>query len=267
MKNQIPIIAWFSCGATSAVACKIALANYQNVRVVYIDTGSGHKDNIRFIKDCEIWYNQKIEIIHSTKYKNVFDVIKKRKFINGPTGASCTYHLKKVVRYEYEKEIQEWKGQVWGFDFCAKEINRAIRFKEQNPDTKPLYPLIEKQLTKQDALAMLIQAGIEVPIMYKKGYHNNNYIGCVKGGMGYWNRIRIDFPQVFNEMAQLEREIKSTCLMVNGKQIYLDSLEPDRGNLDSEITPGCSLFCAIEFENLLDKRVEKILGGESIRNI
>lgn len=267
MKNQIPIIAWFSCGATSAVACKIALANYQNVRVVYIDTGSGHKDNLRFIRDCEKWYNQKIEIIHSTKYKNVFDVIKNKRYINGVKGASCTYYLKKEVRYEYEKNIKEWQGQVYGFDFCASEINRAIRFKEQYPNTKPLYPLIEKQLTKQDCLAILIKAGIDIPIMYKKGYHNNNCVGCVKGGMGYWNKIRIDFPRVFEQMAQLERELKATCLNVNGRQIYLDNLEPNRGNLNTEITPDCSLFCAIEFENLLDKRVEKIIGGESIRDI
>ena len=52
------IIAWFSCGATSAVACKMALQMYDDVRVVYIETGSGHEDNARFIKDCEKWYGQ-----------------------------------------------------------------------------------------------------------------------------------------------------------------------------------------------------------------
>lgn len=31
--------------------------------------------------------------------------------------------------------------------------------------------------------------------MYDLGYANNNCIGCVKGGIGYWNKIRIDFPE------------------------------------------------------------------------
>jgi hypothetical protein len=30
------IIAWFSCGVTSAVACKIALSLYDDVQVYYI---------------------------------------------------------------------------------------------------------------------------------------------------------------------------------------------------------------------------------------
>lgn len=50
------IIAWFSCGVTSAVACKIALSLYEDVQLYYIETGSGHPDNHRFIIDCEKWY-------------------------------------------------------------------------------------------------------------------------------------------------------------------------------------------------------------------
>lgn len=65
--------------------------------------------------------------------------------------------------------------------------------------------------------------------MYDLGYHNNNCVGCVKGGMGYWNRIRIDFPEVFRKMAELEREIGHSC--ING--VYLDELAPGRGRIYS----------------------------------
>ena len=189
------IIAWFSCGVTSAVACKIALNLYNDVQLYYIETGSGHPDNVRFISDCERWYGRPIHTIRSDKYLNVEDVLAKKRFINGPTGAACTFELKKQVRYKLEKELGNWDGQVWGFDFDPKEINRAVRFKQQYPDTKPLFPLIERQITKQDAMGMLWKAGIEIPAMYKMGYNNNNCIGCVKGGMGYWNKIRKDFPK------------------------------------------------------------------------
>lgn len=40
------IIAWFSCGVTSAVACKIALSLYNDVHIYYIETGSGHPDRL-----------------------------------------------------------------------------------------------------------------------------------------------------------------------------------------------------------------------------
>lgn len=202
VKNMI--IAWFSCGVTSAVACKIALSLYNDVQFYYIETGSGHPDNSRFLSDCEKWYGQPIHTIRSDKYANVEDVLTKKRYINGPTGAACTFELKKQVRYKLEKELGSWDGQVWGFDYEPKEINRAIRLKQQYPDTKPLFPLIEKQITKPDAMGMLWKAGIEIPAMYKMGYNNNNCIGCVKGGMGYWNKIRKDFPEVFVQMSQIE---------------------------------------------------------------
>ena len=75
--------------------------------------------------------------------------------------------------------------------------------------------------------------------MYDLGYPNNNCIGCVKGGMGYWNRIRRDFPEVFERMAGIEREIGHSC--ING--VYLDELEPNRGNMNTEVFPECSFAC------------------------
>lgn len=147
------IIAWFSCGVTSAVACKIALSLYNDVHIYYIETGSGHPDNTRFLADCEKWYRQPIHIIRSDKYTCVADVLRKG-FINGAHGAACTLELKKKVRYKLEKELQHWDGQVWGFDYDPKEINRAIRLKQQYPDTKPLFPLIERQITKPDAMGI-----------------------------------------------------------------------------------------------------------------
>lgn len=254
------IIAWFSCGATSAVACKIALSLYNNVQVYYIETGSGHPDNTRFLADCEEWYGRPIHTIRSDKYSSVADVLRKG-YINGPTGAACTLKLKKEVRYKLEKELGCWDGQVWGFDFDPKEINRAIRLKQQYPATKALFPLIERQITKSDAMGMLWKAGIDIPVMYKMGY-NNNCIGCVKGGMGYWNKIRKDFPDTFNQMAQIEREVGATCLKDDKGRIYLDKLDPKRGDPVEEIVPDCSLICQIEFQEILDRQVERVMKGE-----
>ena len=189
------------------------------------------------------------------------DVLRKG-YINGPTGAACTLKLKKEVRYKLEKEFGCWDGQVWGFDFDPKEINRAIRLKQQYPETKPLFPLIERQITKQDAMGMLWKAGIEIPAMYKLGYNNNNCIGCVKGGMGYWNKIRKDFPDKFNEMAEIERKIGATCLKDNKGKISLDELNPNRGDPVQEIIPDCSLICQIEFQEILDRQVKRVLDGE-----
>ena len=76
-------------------------------------------------------------------------------------------------------------------------------------------------LTKEDTHAILNRLGIRRPAMYDLGYQNNNCIGCVKGGMGYWNKIRKDFPEVFERRAKLEREIEHSCI----KGVFLDELD------------------------------------------
>ena len=92
---------------------------------------------------------------------------------------------------------------------------------------------------------MIDRAGIELPVMYKLGYQNNNCIGCPKGGMGYWNKIRKDFPEVFNRMAVLERTLDNTVLRSGGKPLFLDELDPNRGNHASEPSFECSLLCSV----------------------
>lgn len=256
------VIAWFSCGATSAVACKLALEFYDDVRIFYIETNSGHPDNERFILECEKWFGRKIERRQSKIYRDVDDVLLRRKYINGPNGAACTSLLKKAVRYQIQDEVGEWDGQVWGFDFCEREINRAIKFRQQNPDTKPLFPLIERQISKQDALGMLWKAGIEIPALYRLGYSNNNCIGCVKGGIGYWNKIRKDFPERFWKMAEIERKVGATCLKDENGRIWLDELDPDRGDEVVPVAVECSIICQVEFENIKDPQTTLVMNGK-----
>ena len=69
--------------------------------------------------------------------------------------------------------------------------------------------------------------------------------GCVKGGMGYWNRIRKDFPSVFSERAKLEREIGASC--ING--VYLDELDPERGRLEDEVMDECGIMCELAYND------------------
>ncbi len=248
------IISWWSAGVTSAVATKLAIQEFgDEVKPIYFAIDSAHEDNARFKSECEDWYGMEIEVWRSEKYKDQFDVIKKTRYVNGPSGARCTSELKKKVRQRVEKEL-DFEGQVFGFEFSKKEINRAIRFKEQYPVAKPFFPLIEKKMTKPECLHFLSKSGISSPKMYDLGYKNNNCIGCVKGGAGYWNKIRVDFPDQFNRMAKLEREIGRSCL----RHDFLDELDPSKGHKQEVIMPDCGNFCDIEFEELTHPQLELI---------
>ena len=98
---------------------------------------------------------------------------------------------------------------------------------------------------------MIQNAGIELPAMYKLGYRNNNCIGCVKGEAGYWNKIRVDFPEVFERMAQIEELLGRTVCkreyvedgVVKRDRIPLRELPPDAGDYPSEPEVECGIFC------------------------
>lgn len=132
---------------------------------------------------------------------------------------------------------------VWGFDL--KEQNRAERTIEANPQAQHEFPLIDKVLSKEDVHGLFDRTfDFKRPIMYDIGYPNNNCIGCVKGGMGYWNHIRKDFPEVFESRAKLEREVGYSILKESdGTPLYLDELQEDRGNMNIEVFPDCSIMC------------------------
>lgn len=227
-------VCWISAGVSSFIAAYLA----DNVdEYIYIDIENQHSDSMRFIKDCEQILGKKIQILKS-KYGSVQNVIKQFRYINGPHGAKCTEILKKRVRKEWEYAHRNCSiTYVWGFDF--KERNRAERLLESMPQYQHEFPLIDRMLSKEDAHALLERLGIPRPAMYDLGYRNNNCVGCVKGGMGYWNKIRIDFPEIFERMSKLEREIGHSC--ING--IFLDELEPGRGRMEDEIIPDCSIMC------------------------
>lgn len=235
MNNKLKVC-WLSAGVSSAVAGYLA----EDVdRFIYIDIENQHPDSIRFIKDLEHLYGKEIEILKS-EYGSVENVIRATNYVNGIWGATCTEHLKKQVRKKWEQEHCEYDiTYVWGFDCSKRERHRANRILEVSVEYKHEFPLIEHGITKAAAHGILTDLGIERPMMYNMGYSNNNCIGCVKGGMGYWNKIRVDFPEVFDRMAKLEREIGHSC--ING--IFLDELDPNRGRAEKEIIPDCGILC------------------------
>ncbi len=241
-------LAWSSCGITSAVAGKIAIDKNPNTRFYYMEIESAHPDNERFINDLEKWYGTEIIRLKSDKYKDQFDVIEQTGYVNGPAGARCTMELKKNVRFELEKRLkpdlfdldrEQYTSQVHGFEWDLNEITRALDYAMDFPYTNPVFYLIEEKLTKQNCAQILLDAGIALPEMYILGYNNNNCIGCVKGGKGYWNKIRIDFPEYFNRMAILERKVGRSC--ING--CFLDELNPNDGRTPKPIIPNCSVVC------------------------
>lgn len=240
------IVCWFSCGAASAVATKLAIeenARGANLPLVvarcFIE--EEHPDNNRFALDCEKWFGVPITTLESERFgHSIYNVFEKERYIVGPAGAPCTRALKKRVREAFERF-----DDLQVFGYTTEEQERVDRFIDANADVR-LWPiLIEKNLSHADCLALVKRAGIELPEMYKLGYRNNNCIGCVKGGAGYWNKIRVDFPDAFNRMAKLERKIGASICKSKGQRVYLDEMPADIGKYSAEPEIQCGIFCEL----------------------
>lgn len=232
------LLCWFSCGATSAVATKLALSERCDTmacEVLYCDTGAEHPDNERFLRQCEEWFGVPIKRLKHPDFTDLDHLIEKQRFLNGPSGAACTRQLKIEVRKRYQRA--ESDTQVFGFD--SGELDRAYDFREAWPEVKAKFPLIERNMRKSDCHALLREVGIALPQMYELGYRNNNCLGCVKGGKGYWNKIRKDFPEVFARRAKQERLIGHSCI----KGCFLDELPPDAGRYEAEPDIACEGLC------------------------
>jgi hypothetical protein len=237
--NKQRIISWFSCGASSAIATKLALEENkrgENLEFViaYTEVIEEHPDNKRFLKDCENWFGQEVRILKNEFYGGSIYKVFEKNYMRTPYGSPCTRALKKQVRVSFQRA-----DDIQVFGYTVEEMKRIKRFVDNNNDAIVWPILSEKGLTKGDCLAILQNVGIELPAMYRLGYDHNNCIGCVKGGMGYWNKIRVDFPETFHRMAKLERE--KGCTVIKG--VWLDELDPGRGKGIPEPKIECGIFC------------------------
>lgn len=229
-------VCWFSTGISSFVACYLA----ENVdEIIYTHVENQHPDSLRFLEDAERILGREITVLMSEDFGSVDEVIEKSKYINGPFGAPCTRILKRAVRQKWEAEHPGRHTYIWGYD--ANEKRRAARVVAAMPQFDHEFPLIEHGVSKEEAHGIASNLGLKRPIMYDLGYPNNNCIGCVKGGMGYWNKIRKDFPEVFERRAKQERMIGHSCI----KGTFLDELDPNRGNINTEIMEDCGITCQL----------------------
>ena len=226
-------VVWFSCGSAS-FACLWMLRNEPNLVVAYCDTGSEHQDNKRFMLDAELACKVSVFTLKNEKYQDHFDVCEKTRYINGAGGARCTVELKKVMRFKFELP-----DDIQVFGYTKDEQHRADRLVKAYPEINARFPLIDAGWNKQDCINLLHKLGIEIPVMYRLGYNNNNCIGCVKGGAGYWNKIRKDFPDKFRRMAEVERKVGHSCI----KGTFLDELKTDVGREPSGFDMSCDFVC------------------------
>lgn len=246
------VLVWFSCGAASACAAKLAVDKYghENTHVVYCNTlATEHPDNARFMADVAKWIGHTIEIIGSEKYATVDEVFEKERYMAGIKGARCTVEMKKIPRFEYQQY-----GDLHVFGLTADEGARIRRFVENNPDLRLEWNLRDECITKEECYKLLTDGGIALPVMYSLGFKNNNCIGCVKATSAkYWALVRKHFPVVFWRRAKQSRDLGVRLVRYHGVRIFLDELPDPITDKTPQEDIECGPICLIERIRPADK--------------
>jgi 3'-phosphoadenosine 5'-phosphosulfate sulfotransferase (PAPS reductase)/FAD synthetase len=245
----------FSCGAASAVATKLVLSEADPAAVVILNAflEEEHPDNRRFAADCERWFGYPITVLRNEKYSgSAREVWRRKRFIvSGVYGPACS----SILKHELMDALAE-PGDVHIVGFTSEEAGRFERMAQRRAMAIRA-PLIERNLSKADCLAIIERAGIRLPAMYELGFNNANCIGCPQGGEGYWNHVRRTFPDRFTEMIQIQEELGPGAYFFrdrhSGERFGLKSLSPTAGRHD-EPMPSCSFFCAMAEQEIDDKR-------------
>lgn len=153
------ILVWFSCGAASAVAAKVAVTRWTDepVEVCYCAgvEKDEHPDNQRFLLDVQRWLGAEIKKLYHPKYGGIDDVFLGERFIVGQNGAPCTRILKREVRERYQRPDDR---HVMGY--TADEMGRINAFKERHPELDCIWLLADAGINKEDCYHVISAAGI-----------------------------------------------------------------------------------------------------------
>ncbi len=210
-------IVLYSNGAQSAYTSYLVAkkCGRKNLVLLHNPTGAEHPDSERFADDISELIG--VQITEISCGINLWELIEKENFIPNPRAAFCTRMLKVEPARKYFKTLNEPFTVYLGY--TKDEKCRAERFIKANPDLNVMFPLIEKDLSAEDAKKKLLKLGIKLPESYLYFQHNN-CIPCVKGGKSYFKQVLKYFPDEFWKMAELEKRFNHTVL----KDISLEKL-------------------------------------------
>lgn len=241
---------WWSTGAASYAAAKLALRKYPDALIVRCETSNEDEDNYRFEADAMRRLNRSVTIIKSDEYESVPDVWERRKFMAGNAGAPCTAEMKVAPRLMFQHPTDR---HIFGYTADAGDTRRFKRLRENFFELDAEAPLIEAGVTKAGTLAIVERDGLALPRTYAMGFPCANCLqtGCVKAtSPDYWSLFRHHFPERFAEMAARSRRLGARLTRINNERIFIDEIPAD-WPMTQPIAPACDFLCALADEDTI----------------
>jgi hypothetical protein len=139
---------------------------------------------------------------------------------------------------------------VFGYTADGPDVKRAELLRANYPEMTIKTPLIEAGVTKAACLAILETLKIARPVMYRLGFENIICIGCVKAtSREYWALVRMHFPEIFDRLAKLSRELGVRLARISDERIFIDEIPADWPTTNP-IAPACDFLCHLIEQDL-----------------
>lgn len=211
---MVMYISLFSGGISSFESTCRLLDEFPNeTRIWFFDTKIEDQDTYRFIKDCEVLFNMKIEIYSDGR--NPWQVFRDERYIGNSRITPCNKLLKRRV-LENKLHEEEFDNEriilVFGIsgdeDYRGKRISEGWRRK--NIYTK--FPLLENPIYYGQGYEEFERKyNLISPRLYKLGFKHNNCGGaCVKAGIKQWIHLYDNFPNIYlwhEEQEKITRQL------------------------------------------------------------
>jgi len=195
-----------SGGTASAVAASRVIERYsgEDIRLFFADTSWEDEDLYRFLDDLEAYWEKKID--RFVDGRNPLEVAEQRRLIPNQKRAPCSVALKVEPCVEFLAGLPKPVTLHLGLDIT--EQHRAARPKHEYEKIDGVsvdLPLLWKPPAFPPHRRVVESWGIKAPRLYDLGFPHNNCGGrCVKQGIAEWLRLKVTFPERFEQVAAWE---------------------------------------------------------------
>ena len=203
-------IVMFSGGAGSWGAAK-RIAEWHgtdDLVLLFADMLMEDEDLYRFLEEAA----QDVggELIKIAEGRDPWQVFFDRKYLGNTRVDPCSYVLKrKFIRNWLEENYAPDECEVYlGIDIDEEHrFHRAVSYWEPYTVRAPL--IEDEPVFRHDVKAMMKEAGIEEPRLYKMGFPHNNCGGfCIKAGMSHFANLLRHLPDRYAYHEQKEQELR-----------------------------------------------------------
>jgi hypothetical protein len=207
------VIVALSGGKASAWCADWAFRNYSKSEIVlyFNDTKWEHPDLYRFLHDLSRHFDHPITEDSDGRSPEQLFYYNSALANNRMPFCSKTLKAKRLQKFYQD-------GDVLVFGIGAGEPRRAQRIVEVYQHTAVKtgkWPVVRLPLVEENVLPckldeFLVEAKIEVPLLYRFGFtHNNCSGGCVRAGKRQWKLLYEKLPAVYAERERVEREVRA----------------------------------------------------------